>query len=54
MKECAWCGDDFRGDGLVLDDQSFCSENCRDEYKKDVGTDTEPVPDRAAEGNDQT
>ncbi len=54
MKECAWCGDDFRGEGLVFDDQNFCSENCRNEYKKDVGADPEPVPDKVAEGNDET
>lgn len=36
MKECEWCGDDFRGEGVVLDGHYFCSENCRDEYRKDV------------------
>jgi hypothetical protein len=36
MKECAWCGDDFRGEGLEFDGHFFCSEECLEEYKQDV------------------
>ncbi|MFH1276796.1 MAG: hypothetical protein ABIK65_00225 [Candidatus Eisenbacteria bacterium] len=37
MKECEWCGDDFRGEGIVLGTHHFCSDNCRNEFRKDVG-----------------
>lgn len=37
MKECEWCGDDFRGEGIVLGTHHFCSENCREEFRRDVG-----------------
>jgi len=36
MKECAWCGDDFRGQGFVLDGNPFCSKECMEEWRKDV------------------
>jgi hypothetical protein len=50
MKECAWCGDDFRGQGFVLDGNYFCSEECMEEWRKDVqpGETTEPVIDSEA------
>ncbi len=41
MKECAWCGDDFRGEGVEFDGQSFCSQECLEEYRKDVFGETE-------------
>ena len=43
MKECEWCGDDFRGDGIVLGTHHFCSDNCREEFRKDVGYEEAPA-----------
>lgn len=35
MKECAWCGTDFRGKAFELNDEKFCSEVCLEEYRKE-------------------
>jgi len=43
MKECEWCGDDFRGEGTTFDKHFFFSENCRDEFRKEVLGETEPL-----------
>ncbi|MBM3321089.1 MAG: hypothetical protein FJY73_10475 [Candidatus Eisenbacteria bacterium] len=42
MKECEWCGDDFRGEGVRLANHFFCCEECREEFRKDVYGDAEP------------
>jgi hypothetical protein len=46
MKECAWCGDDFRGEGVEFDGHDFCSEECREEYRKDVYGEAEPEEEK--------
>jgi hypothetical protein len=56
MKECAWCGDDFRGKGFVLDGNYFCSEECMEDWRQDVHdgdeeeTETETAPDSTSAG----
>jgi len=43
MKECEWCGDDFRGRAEELEGHFFCSMECLMEWKKDVyGSAEEP------------
>ncbi|MFH1680321.1 MAG: hypothetical protein ABIH26_06705 [Candidatus Eisenbacteria bacterium] len=49
MKECEWCGDDFRGEGVRLGDHCFCSDGCREDYRKDVIGDEKPEEAEAGE-----
>ena len=41
MKECAWCGDDFRGEAEVFEGQVFCSAACAEEWRRDVHGESE-------------
>ncbi|NNE09812.1 MAG: hypothetical protein HKN20_14735 [Gemmatimonadetes bacterium] len=43
MKECAWCGTDFRGKAFELNDEQFCSEQCMEEYRKEELGDEDEV-----------
>ncbi len=36
MKECEWCGIDFRGPFKTLKEHFFCSETCIDDWRRDV------------------
>ena len=36
MKECEWCGDDFRGKAEVFEGHVFCCADCMNEWRKDV------------------
>ncbi len=36
MKECEWCGIDFRGPYKELDSHYFCSDNCQADWRLDV------------------
>ncbi|MBN1824619.1 MAG: hypothetical protein JW958_00045 [Candidatus Eisenbacteria bacterium] len=54
MKECEWCGDDFRGKGEELEGHFFCSIDCLQEWKKDVHGSAEVTSPKTpgAEGED--
>ncbi len=36
MKECEWCGIDFRGPYKTLDEHFFCSDGCINDWRRDV------------------
>jgi hypothetical protein len=36
MKECEWCGTDFRGPYKELDNHFFCSDTCEADWRLDV------------------
>jgi hypothetical protein len=35
MKECAFCGQEFEGKGVVVDGQAFCSQECAEAYAEE-------------------
>jgi hypothetical protein len=36
MERCAYCGEKIGDDGLYVDDEVFCSEECMRDYGSDV------------------
>jgi hypothetical protein len=47
MKECAYCGQEFQGKGVVVDGQTFCSQECADAYAEEDAGDEEDEDDFA-------
>lgn len=43
MERCAYCGDKVGDDGLYVDDEVFCSEDCMRDYG--AGNDADDVDD---------
>jgi hypothetical protein len=41
MKECAYCGEEFKGKGIVVQGETFCSEECAQAYAEEQGYDDE-------------
>lgn len=41
MKECAYCGEEFKGKGVVVDGEVFCSTDCAQAYAEEQGDDEE-------------
>ena len=41
MKECAYCGQEFQGKGVVANGQTFCSQECADAYAEEDAGDEE-------------
>ena len=35
MKECAFCGQEIEGKGVVVDGQTFCSPECAEAYAEE-------------------
>jgi hypothetical protein len=35
MKECAFCGQEFEGKGVVVGGQTFCSQECADAFAEE-------------------
>jgi predicted nucleic acid-binding Zn ribbon protein len=35
MESCAYCGEDIEGEGVEVDGQIFCSEECLDAYNEE-------------------
>ena len=35
MKECAFCGQEFEGKGVVVSGQTFCSQECAEAYAEE-------------------
>lgn len=57
MKECEWCGIDFRGPFVSVEEHFFCSDTCaedwrRDEYGDDVVDAEKEAAAKAEEGTD--
>lgn len=42
MKECEWCGDDFRGQAEELNGHFFCGTKCLEEWREEMCTATHP------------
>ena len=42
MKECEWCGDDFRGEAETFEGHLFCCKECMEEWRKDMLAEAEP------------
>ena len=39
MKECAFCGEEFKGKGVVVDGEVFCSSECAKAFAEEQGID---------------
>ena len=55
MKECEWCGIDFRGPFKEMEEHVFCSDACMDEWRHDVYGEAEeetPVEGEAGSAGD--
>lgn len=37
MKECVYCGEEFKGAGVVQDGETFCSAECAKAYAEEQG-----------------
>jgi hypothetical protein len=44
MERCAYCGEKVGDDGLYVDDEVFCSEDCMRDYGADGG-DSDDIDD---------
>jgi hypothetical protein len=45
MKECVYCGEEFKGKGVVVDGEAFCSAECAKAYSEEEGVDDEEDED---------
>ena len=52
MKECAYCGQEFQGKGVVADGQTFCSQECADAYAEEDAGDDEEEDDLAIDDDE--
>ncbi len=39
MQECAYCGEEFKGKGVVVQGEGFCSEDCARAYAEEQSYD---------------
>ena len=53
MKECEWCGIDFRGPYKELDTHFFCSDNCEADWRLDVRGEVAGEDESAPAGKDK-
>jgi hypothetical protein len=55
MERCAYCGEKVGEDGLYVDDEVFCSEDCMRDYGAgEDGEDFDDDDDEAEEAGDQS
>lgn len=45
MKECAFCGEEFKGKGVVVDGEVFCSSECAKAFAEEQGIDEDEDED---------
>jgi hypothetical protein len=45
MKECVYCGEEFKGKGVVVDGEAFCSAECAKAYSEEQGVDEDDEED---------
>ena len=58
MERCAYCGDKVGDEGLYVDDEVFCSEDCMRDYgageKNDDDLDDDDDDEEAGTSHDET
>ena len=53
MERCAYCGEKVGDDGLYVDDEVFCSEDCMRDYGAGDGDDDDFDDDDEDESEDE-
>ena len=54
MERCAYCGEKVGDDGLYVDDEVFCSEDCMRDYGAGAGGDDDADDDDDEEEAEET